>query len=102
MEGADAAYQIRQALGNFKDLQLTYLMTSIFRNKERKPRPSAFFYWNIFNLYTLPIFSLEEMKHINFDWYRPLNCFGHTPDKVQRWCRETGLSIEHMNVQESG
>ena len=42
------------------------------------------------------------MNHINFDWYRPQNCHRQTPDEVQIWCREAGLKIERMNVEEAG
>src|SRR5262249_13386977 len=61
-----------------------------------------FFYWNICKLYYRPDFSLEEMNHINFDWFRPMNCHRHTPDEVRRWCAEAGLEIERMTVEEAG
>lgn len=61
-----------------------------------------FFYWNICKLYYRPEFTLEEMTHINFDWFRPLNCHRHTPEEVKGWCETAGLSIEHINVQEAG
>lgn len=61
-----------------------------------------FFYWNICKLFYHPKYSLEEMNHINFDWFRPLNCHRHTPEEIQTWCNEAGLSIEHINIQESG
>ncbi|MFZ5996232.1 MAG: class I SAM-dependent methyltransferase [Nitrospirota bacterium] len=61
-----------------------------------------FFYWNICKLYYRPEYSLDEMNHINFDWFRPLNCHRHTPEEVERWCAESGLNIVHMNVQEAG
>lgn len=61
-----------------------------------------FFYWNICKLYYRPEFSLEEMNHINFDWFRPLNCHRHTKEEVMAYCKNANLIIEHMNVQESG
>lgn len=61
-----------------------------------------FFYWNICKLYYRPEFTLDEMNHINFDWFRPLNCHRHTPEEVSAWCRMAGLEVEHMNVQEAG
>lgn len=61
-----------------------------------------FFYWNICKLYYRPEFSLDEMNHINFDWFRPLNCHRQTPEQVRQWCQEAGLRVEHMDVQESG
>jgi SAM-dependent methyltransferase len=61
-----------------------------------------FFYWNICKTYYRPEFTLDEMNHINFDWFRPLNCHRQTPEEVAQWCREAKLGIEHMDVQEAG
>jgi arsenite methyltransferase len=61
-----------------------------------------FFYWNLCKLYYRPEFSLDEMNHINFDWFRPLNCHRQTPEEVRRWCEEAGLHIEHFDVQDAG
>ena len=61
-----------------------------------------FFYWNVCKLYYRPEYSLDEMNHINFDWYRPLNCHRHSPEEIQQWCHESELSIEHMNIQAAG
>lgn len=61
-----------------------------------------FFYWNICKAYYRPEFEFEEMHHINFDWFRPLNCHRHTPEEITTWCNEAGLQIEHLDVQEAG
>lgn len=61
-----------------------------------------FFYWNICKLYYRPDWSFDEMNHVNFDWFRPLNCHRHTPGEIEAWCRDAGLDIERMNVQEAG
>lgn len=61
-----------------------------------------FFYWNVCKAYYRPELSFDEMNHINFDWYRPLNCHRHTPDEIELWCKEASLEIEHMDVQEAG
>jgi arsenite methyltransferase len=61
-----------------------------------------FFYWNVMKLYYRQDWTMDEMNHVNFDWYRPLNCHRHTPDEVQRWCREAGLTIERFKVEEAG
>ena len=60
------------------------------------------FYWNICKLFYSPNLSLEEMNHINFDWYRPLNCHRHTPEEIRTFCDRAGLEIEHMDIQHSG
>lgn len=61
-----------------------------------------FFYWNICKLYYRPDWSMDEMNHVNFDWFRPLNCHRQTPEQVQAWVAESGLHIERLNVQEAG
>lgn len=60
-----------------------------------------FFRWNVFRLFYRPDFTLDRMSHVNFDWLRPLNCQRQTPDEVRRWCKEAGLEVKRMNVQES-
>lgn len=59
-------------------------------------------YWHFCKLYYRPEFTESEINHINFDWYRPLNCHRHTPEEVQAWCQRLGLTIERRDVQESG
>jgi arsenite methyltransferase len=61
-----------------------------------------FFYWNVCKMYYRPEYSLEEMNHINFDWFRPMNCHRHTPEEVTGFCDRASLEIEHTNVQEAG
>lgn len=61
-----------------------------------------FFYWNICKCFYKSEYSLEEMNHINFDWFRPANCHRQTPEEVSQWCREAGLEIKRMNVEEAG
>lgn len=61
-----------------------------------------FIYWNICKLYYRPEYDIEEMNHINFDWFRPLNCHRHTVEEIKRYCDRAGLSIEHLNEQEAG
>ncbi len=61
-----------------------------------------FFYWNMCKAFYREDFSIDEMNHINFDWYRPLNCHRHTEEEIRLWCGEAGLSIEHMDISESG
>lgn len=60
------------------------------------------FYWHICKLHYRTDWTLDEMNHVNFDWFRPLNCHRQTPDEVQRWCADAGLEIERINVQEAG
>lgn len=60
------------------------------------------FYWHIFKAYYRPEFTLEEMNHVNFDWYAPKNSHRQTPEEVRAWCAEAGLTIERERVEEAG
>jgi hypothetical protein len=46
--------------------------------------------------------SLDEMNHINFDWFAPKNARRHTVEEVRGWCKELGLEIEHEFAEEAG
>jgi arsenite methyltransferase len=61
-----------------------------------------FFYWHVFKAFHQKTLSEEELNHINFDWYAPINAHRQTPEQVCAWCREAGLSIEREHIQESG
>ena len=61
-----------------------------------------FFYWNVCKAYYRQEFTLDEMNHINFDWFRPLNCHRHTEEEIREWCAEAALAIEGLHVCEAG
>ena len=61
-----------------------------------------FFYWHILKCFYRPEYTLDEMNHINFDWYAPKNAFRQTPEEVHEWCTESGLKILHERVEEAG
>ncbi len=61
-----------------------------------------FFYWNICKMFYRPDWTMEEMNHINFDWFRPLNCHRQTPEDVARWVAESGLLLERIATEEAG
>jgi arsenite methyltransferase len=60
------------------------------------------FYWHVIKAFYDPAMTLEEMNHINFDWYAPMNAHRQTPEQVRSWCAEAGLSIERENLQDAG
>ena len=60
------------------------------------------FYYKICKAYYRPEYSIDEMNHINFDWFRPHNCHRHTPVEISMFCDKAGLSVERMYVEESG
>lgn len=61
-----------------------------------------FFYWNICKMFYRPDFSLEEMNHANFDWFRPLNCHRHTPGEIENYCKLANLKILRFVVENAG
>jgi SAM-dependent methyltransferase len=60
------------------------------------------FYWHVLKAFYRPDLSVEEMNHINFDWYAPPNCHRQSIDEVRAWCRDAELEIERENVQDAG
>jgi len=61
-----------------------------------------FFYWHVFKAFYRPDMTLDEMNHINFDWYAPRNAHRHTIEEVRDWCAKAGFTIERERVEEAG
>jgi arsenite methyltransferase len=60
------------------------------------------FYWHVVKAYHDPDLTLEELAHINFDWFAPRNAHRQSPEEVGEWCVEAGLEIERQRVEEAG
>jgi SAM-dependent methyltransferase len=60
------------------------------------------FYWHVCKAYHRDDLDLEELNHINFDWYAPRNAHRQSPEEVRAWCLEAGLEVERENVQDAG
>lgn len=60
------------------------------------------FYWHVFKAFYRPDMTLDEMNHINYDWYAPRNAHRHSEDEVRGWCAGLGLDIEHEKIEEAG
>ncbi len=60
------------------------------------------FYWHIFKAVYRPEFDLEELNHINFDWYAPANAHRQTPEQVREWCAAADMRTEREVVEEAG
>jgi arsenite methyltransferase len=60
------------------------------------------FYWNVVKAYYDPELSLDEMAHINFDWFAPRNAHRQSAEQVRAWCNEAGLEIERERIEEAG
>jgi ubiquinone/menaquinone biosynthesis C-methylase UbiE len=60
------------------------------------------FYWHVFKAFYQPEMSLDEMNHLNFDWYAPKNAHRHTVEEIRGWCEDLSLAIEHELAEEAG
>jgi hypothetical protein len=60
------------------------------------------FYWHVFKAFYHPELDLDEMNHINFDWYAPRNAHRQTVEEVRAWCAEGGLEIKKEVVENAG
>lgn len=60
------------------------------------------FYYSFCKAFYRDDMTLEQMLHVNFDWYRPLNCHRSSPDEVRAMCERAGLEVERLYVDESG
>lgn len=60
------------------------------------------FYWHVVKAFYNPELSLDEMNHINYDWFAPANAARQTPEEVRSWCAEIGLKVEHEVVEDAG
>jgi arsenite methyltransferase len=60
------------------------------------------FYWHVFKAYHHPDLDLDELNHINYDWYAPRNAHRQSPEEIRAWCAGAGLEIEREDVQEAG
>ncbi len=59
-------------------------------------------YWHFCKMYYRPDYTLEEMNHVNFDWFAPAYAYRHTPEEIAEWCAEAGLQVDSMQVEEAG
>lgn len=60
------------------------------------------FYWHVCKLFYRSDMSLEEMNHINFDWFTPTYAHRQSVEEVSQWCSEIGLDIVEMKAEEAG
>ena len=56
----------------------------------------------MFKAFHHPDLTLEELNHINFDWYAPRNAHRQSPEEVRAWCAEAGLEVEREVVEDAG
>ncbi len=70
--------------------------------KAGKQDLQRFIYWNMFKCYWNDTMDWDSNVITNFDWYHPLHAHRHTKEEVEQWCKEEQLTIEHLDIQESG
>jgi len=46
--------------------------------------------------------TLDEMVHINYDWFAPKNAHRHTEQEVRKWCQDLNLTVEREIIEEAG
>ena len=60
------------------------------------------FYWHVCKMYHRPDFSLDEMNHVNFDWFTPRYAHRQTPQETEAWVEEAGLRVDRVHAEEAG
>jgi SAM-dependent methyltransferase len=60
------------------------------------------FFYKICKAYYQTDYTLDEMNHINFDWFRPRNCHRHSVEEVIGFCQQADLGISRLHAGESG
>lgn len=61
-----------------------------------------FFYWHVCKTFYRPEMTLDEMVHINYDWFAPKNAHRHTEQEVRKWCQDLNLTVEREIIEEAG
>ena len=57
---------------------------------------------NIFKAFYKSNLNIEEMNHVNYDWYAPKNARRHFLNEVRDWCEKIGLAIKREHVCKAG
>jgi ubiquinone/menaquinone biosynthesis C-methylase UbiE len=60
------------------------------------------FYWHFCKAFYRNDLTIDEMNHINFDWFTPIYSHRQTREQVEAWCAEAGLVIEDIRKEEAG
>lgn len=59
-------------------------------------------YYYFCKMYYDKDFSIDEMNHINFDWFMPKNCYRFTEEDIKKWLSDNNLVQERFIVEDSG
>jgi arsenite methyltransferase len=59
-------------------------------------------YWHVIKAFHDPTLSIDELNHINFDWFAPANAHRQTVEEVWSWCADAGLTVERERMEDAG
>jgi len=59
-------------------------------------------YWFFIKMFYDKNLSIDEMNHINFDWYKPLKCHRFEIEEVESWIHRLKLKKIRFVTEESG
>jgi arsenite methyltransferase len=60
------------------------------------------FYWHVVKAFHHSDLAIDELNHINYDWFAPRNAHRQTPEQVRTWCQAAQLEIERERIEEAG
>lgn len=60
------------------------------------------FYWSVAKAFYAPEMSFDEMHHLNYDWYAPVNAHRQSEQEVRVWCEAAGLEVEDVHSHLAG
>jgi SAM-dependent methyltransferase len=60
------------------------------------------FYWYVCKAFHHPDLDIDELNHINYDWFAPRNAHRQSPEEVRAWCEAAGLEVERERVEDAG
>ena len=60
------------------------------------------FYWYFCKMFYSPEYTINEMNHVNFDWFAPTYAHRHSVEEVSDWCDQAGLQIENVKEENAG
>ena len=103
--GLDALYPLTKLGKALGDLDIEVDVPDDIPTLEIKKGPISvqrFIHWHVFKAFHRPEMTLDEMNHLNFDGYAPRNAHRQSPEEVTRCCKEVGLTVERIEVEEAG
>jgi len=60
------------------------------------------FYYYFAKAFYKEEYKIDEINHINFDWYRPSNCYRYESKEIYQWLDECNYKVERFIKEDSG